>query len=314
MELIRPMKQTVWEWPAVANFSLGGIGTGFYLLGLLIAALPGGDMSQSPLWNAVPSATLRTGFKLLGPALAGLGFLALTTEAGRPLRGLHLFRHLRRSWMSRETLAGAVFIPAAVVDWLFPYPALRTLAAIGAVGLMISQGFIVYRSRAVTAWNVPLMPLFFVTSAFATGCGLVLLLVPLSGMALGWNLMVIGLICVVLNLVVWLLYLRRAGDDFQEATQALRRPDALILMVGVGHLLPVLLLLLALLASGPDAGVGFQNIAAALAGLAMMAGGVSQKAGIILEAGYLRAIVLSSHRAIQLSSHPVIGPSSPDVR
>ncbi|RME43027.1 MAG: hypothetical protein D6791_16450, partial [Chloroflexi bacterium] len=115
MELIRPIKQTVWRWPAVAQFTLGGMGTGFYLLGLLIAARSGGDMPESFVLAAV--------FKLLGPALAALGFLALTTEAGRPSRGHNLLRHLRRSWMSRETLAGAVFIPAAFLDWLFPQPA-----------------------------------------------------------------------------------------------------------------------------------------------------------------------------------------------
>lgn len=292
MELIRPMKQMVWRWPAVAQFTLGGMGTGFYLLGLLVAALQGGDMPQPPVLNVV--------FKLLGPALASLGFLALTVEAGQPLRGHNLFRHLRRSWMSRETLAGAVFIPLAVLDWVFPHPALRALAAAGAIGLMVSQGFIVYRARAVTAWNVPLVPLFFATSGFATGGGLMLLVASFrqapgtapGGLVLRPDLVAIELFLVVLNLAVWLLYLRWPDDAFQEVTTVLRRPGALGLTAGVGHLLPALLLVLALLAPAPEHGSALQPIAAGLASLGIIVGGVSQKAGIILKAGYLRAIVL----------------------
>lgn len=283
MELIRPIKQTVWRWPAVANFTLGGMGTGFYLLGLLVVALYDGDVPQSIAFNAV--------FKLLGPALASLGFLALTTEAGRPLRGHHLFRHLRRSWMSREALAGAIFIPAAVADWLLPHPALRALATLGAVGLLVSQGFIVYRARGVTAWNVSLMPLFFVTSGLASGGGLVLL-PPLNEPALRRGFVAIELILIVLNLMVWFLYLRRSDETFLRATKNLRRPNAVILTIGMGHLLPALLLTLVWVIPDPNAGGGLRVVAAAVAGLAVIVGGVLQKAGIILEAGYLRPIVL----------------------
>lgn len=284
MELIRPVKQTVWRWPAVINFSLGGMGTGLYLVGALISVLPGSTIPETLLWTAV--------FKLLGPVLVSLGFLALTTEAGRPLRGINLFRHLRRSWMSRETLAGAVFIPAAIADWLLPHPILRALAVAGAIALMISQGFIVYRSKGVTAWSVPYMPVFFVTSAFAMGYGLVWL-TTLGGVTIGSGVALIGLASILLNLVVWLLYLRQPDEEFQRAVKGLCQPDTLFLIVGGGHLLPALLIALQL-AFGP--GSVAQAVVASVAGLAMVAAGVSQKAGIILEAGYLRAIRLGPAR------------------
>jgi phenylacetyl-CoA:acceptor oxidoreductase subunit 2 len=279
MELIRPVKQTVWRWPAVANFSLGGMGAGFYLL---VVVLQGSTLSQSLVLKAM--------FELLGPALVSLGFLSLVTEAGRPLRGYNLFRHLRRSWMSRETLVGGIFILAAVAHWSFPHPALHVLAAAGAVGLMISQGFMVYRARAVTAWNVSLIPFFFVTSGLATGSGLMLLLVALGGQTLERGFLVVGLACVILNLVLWALYLRWPDDAFQDATTALRHPNALLLTVDVGHLLPALLLILVLALPGLDTGIGFLHAVIALAGLAMVSSGVSQKAGIILEVSYLRAL------------------------
>jgi phenylacetyl-CoA:acceptor oxidoreductase subunit 2 len=200
MEIIRPTKQGVWGWPGVVNFILGGMAAGFYLLSSLTAILQNGALGVSQ-----PER-----FKLLAPVLTSLGFLALMigtshikgliVDASHPLRSRYLFRHLRRSWMSRETLASVTFILAAVLDWLFPHLALWVLASAAATGLMISHGFILYRVRAVTAWNVPLMPLLFLTSSFTTGSGL-MLLVASGRLTLQVGPVVIGLICVVLDLV-----------------------------------------------------------------------------------------------------------------
>ena len=288
-ELIQPKKQKVWGWPAVASFILGGTAAGIYLISLAMASLQG-----APLGVSQPVI-----FKWLAPVLTGLGFLALTVEVGRPLRSYKLLRHLRRSWMSREALAGAIFVPAAVLDWLFPHPALSLLAAAAAMLLMISQGFILYWAQAVTAWNVPLMPLLFISSGFATGGGLVLLLAALDRSAPGPGPAVIVLIWVVVDLAVWLLYLYWSQDAaFRAATKVLRRPKALVLTVGVGHLLPALLLLLLLVGPRVGAGAELRPIAAALAGLTVLTGGASQKTGIILEAGYLRGIVLGRPKSV----------------
>lgn len=287
MELISAQRQRVWKVPAVVNFSCGGIGTGLYLVDLLLLQPPGPDWLQSLIRSAP--------IKLLGPVLVGFGFLALTSEAGRPMRGVNLFRHLRRSWMSRETLAAAIFIPAAGLDWLLPNPVLRAIAAAAALALLLCQGFIVYRARGVTAWNNPLMPVFFATSGFATGSGLAILMIALYNSAFAQGIQaniplgLVGLVSAVLNGLVWLVYLRTTGDGFQKATVALRRPDRLALIIGVGHLLPVMLL-----AAGWFAGAsgGFLLFIQVLSGAALVFGGVSQKFGIIIEAGYLRPINL----------------------
>lgn len=305
MELIKSQKQKVWKWPAAANFSLGGMGTGFYLIGLLVALPQGGNWIQllfsSPNGNWIQLASLSAVFKWLGPALVGLGFLALTTEAGRPQRGINLFRHLRRSWMSRETLAFAIFAPAAGLDWLFPHPALRTIAALSALALMLCQGFVVYRARGVVTWNTPLMPFYFVTSGFSTGTGLLLVVDTLLN-ALGQNLpsavslFFLGAVTAVLNMVMWGVYLLIPDDAFQKATQALRLPRALTLDVGLGHLLPTLLLLAALNdVTAPQAFIAITS------GLALIFGGVSQKFELILQVGYLRAIVLNVPKQISRS-------------
>jgi hypothetical protein len=196
--------------------------------------------------------------------------------------------------MSREALAGFIFVVAAALDWLFPHLALWGLAAVAALGLIISHGFIVYRVRPIVAWNAPLVPFFFLTSALSTGSGLVLL-TALNQLNLDHSLVMVvtALICIMLDAVAWIAYLRWSQDPaFREATKKLRQRNALIVALGVGHLLPILLLLLLLGAPGIGPKIGLWHIAAALAGLGIIIGGASQKAGILLKAGYMTGIVL----------------------
>lgn len=300
MELVQPRKQKVWGWPGVINFSLGGMAAAYYLLISLLALLRDSHSIAQPAW-----------LKLLAPALTCLGFLALTTEAGHPLRGRHLLRYLRSSWMSRETLAGAIFVLTALLDWLFPHPALWALAAAAAMGLTISHGFILYRARAVTAWNVPWMPLLFVASSLVMGGGLALLVSSSADFAPEYGPAAIGLACVGLGLAAWILYLRQpASVAFRQATWALRRPASLLLTVGAGHLLPGLLLLVPLVAAP---GTGLWRAIAALSGLVMIIGGASQKAGIVLKADYLRGIELAGVQSDARGAHPVFPLSLPAV-
>jgi phenylacetyl-CoA:acceptor oxidoreductase subunit 2 len=295
VELIAAQKQGVWKLPAVVNFSMGGAGTGFYLLALFVT-LPANGNWLNALVDAngdwVSAALVAAVFKLLGVACAGLGFLALTLEAGQPQRGINLFRHLRRSWMSRETLAFFLFGTFAGLDWVVPHPILRALAALAAFCLMLAQGFIVYRARGVTTWNTPRVVFYFLTCGSMTGAGLMLVvfngvkfLMPVtSTVSFAW----VGLAAGVLNLAMWFVYLQTADAAFQKAAQGLRNARALWQIVGAGHVLPALLLLPA--ASGFVPVSGLLEI---VAGALLVFGGARQKYGIILEAGYLRAIVLS---------------------
>jgi phenylacetyl-CoA:acceptor oxidoreductase subunit 2 len=281
MELIRPQKQKVWQWPAVINFSCGGLGAGLYVLGAVMMAL-------QPV-SAGHVAVL----KLAGPVLASLGFLALTTEAGRPARGINLFRHLRRSWMSRETLAAAVFIPFALLDWLLPHPIWQGIAIISAIALMFCQGMIVYRSRGVTAWNVSLMPWWFMASGWASGFGLLLAASAVTGDTPHTNVILVGVFGVALNFVMWVYYVRLPNAAFQAATQALRQSQAMTMNVVIGQLAP-------LVGVGALTSLTFDDLLTRaslfIVGAVIVLGNVHQKAGLILEAGYLRAIVLSMPR------------------
>ncbi len=275
-EIIPPKKQTVWRWPAVINFSLGGMGAGLYLWGLLLSWLQGD----------LPSAFA---IKVGGPLLVALGLASLSHEAGRPLRGIHLWRHVRSSWMSREAVAAGIFIPLAVLDWLFPHPVLRTVAGLAALFFMVAQGFIPYRGRGVTAWYVPHVPVMFATSGPMTGFGLLVLLAAFTGFSVPPALWWLGVLFILANAGVWWHYLNQEPSDtaFQRALEILRQPVAMIWVMGIGHALPFVFLVVAG-ATGPTEGAA--RLLALVGGAALLVGGTLQKAYLILEAGYLRAI------------------------
>lgn len=267
MDLLPASRQTVWRTPAVVNFTLGAGGGGLYAL-LAWLGLAG---TPAPGW-----------LRALGPGLVLAGFLAVAGEAGRPWRGFYALRNLRASWMSRELAAGLLFVGAATLDLLSPRPILHGLAALAGLALALCQGFMLSRARGVPAWSVPMMPLMALTSGVLTGGGLLLLLAP----GLPWSdLRPLGLILltlVVVDTALWIDYLiwpgSRAGAD---AVASLRAWPRLAVIVGIGRLLPLLLLAGAL--RGLPAGAWLE----VAAGAAMILGGVAQKRAVILEAGWL---------------------------
>ena len=294
MELVASLKHKVWGWPAAANFALGGMAAGCYLLTVVM----GCDTEDVP-------NMLQSEWKVLPPVVVGLCFLGMAFEAGRPLRSKYVLNNLRSSWMSREILAGGMFVLTAVLDWFFPHVVFRTLAATGALGLIMSQGFILYRARAVTSWNVRLVPIHFLTSSLSTGFGLVLLLAVHNTVILDGHSLMIGLICLLLNLAIWLTYLRGYCDaPFRNATEVLRHPSSLFLTVGIGHLIPGLLVGLLFLGWSIDIGVGLQQTMFVPAGLAIVAGGVAQKFTIVCRTNYLRGITIEEPISTSVSGIP----------
>lgn len=296
MELIKAKRQKVWGWPAALNFILGGMAAGLYLLALPLISQDEGSFIVSRQ-NAI---------KLIAPSLVCLGFLSLSLEAGRPRRVLYLLRNLRTSWMSLETLTGLTFISTALLDLVFPSPGLRWIAALAALGFILSQSLLLYSSSALAAWNIPLLPAAFAASGFTAGSGLLLLLMPPDPLLIK-NIGALGLFLISANLVLWLLYIYRSGDDdFQIATTGLRRPWSLLSITGIGHLLPILLLL---------ASVTWPNVSSdglvQFAGLVMIGGTAAQKISLFRTAGMLRGIVLERNGPVAFSyrpKQPTFGP------
>ncbi len=282
-ELLEPRRQRTWGLLAVSYFILGGTGVGLYLFFTGYRLLEGAAL-KAPEDMPV---------KILSCALVCLGFLALTFEAGRPARGIYLLRNLRRSWVSIEVLSGSLFILCSALDLLFPGTILYIPAACAALGLGISQGFIIYRARAIPSWNARDIPLLFLSSAVVMGAGLFLAAGAVLNIGLGGSATIILLICLMLNMAAWIMYLTGSGDKyFSGATAFLRRPLALFLVIGVGQLLPACLLVALIMAGTPDRLTALDSGLNALIGFAVLFGGVSQKFGIILGASFFRGVVM----------------------
>jgi len=269
--LILPQQQKIWGRLAVVNFTFGSAGAAFYLISVLLQILTPDSFNLS-------LSVLR----LVAPSCVGFGLLAVAVEAGRPLRARFLMGNLRKSWMARETLGAIVFIPLSLVS----APGLISLAAGAGMFFILAQAFIIYRSRAIPAWNVPMLPASFVCSALTAGCGLLFMFAQSVNIAV----LLLVSVCVSADLVCWALYLYWPASDLVEAaTESQRKPRALLSIVVLGRVLPMLLLLLVL----PEANTTTaSHYALNIIGLALFAGSYAQRTAIIRRCGYLSPIRL----------------------
>lgn len=280
VELIPPIRQRLWGVPAVLNFTLGGLGAGFYAAAALAARFEASAAVTLAAW--------------LGPLLVLAGLAAVAAEAGRPLRGARVLARVRTSWMSRELVLGGVFGALALAEWVAPGPAPRAAAAVAALAFAGAQGFIVRRARAVVAWDVPVLPLVFVASALVSGGGLLLAAGPVLGAAPGADELGGALVVLAFAFVAWLTYVTWSDAPvFTAPTEPLRVGPGVALGL-VGYLLPQIAIVLAL-AVPPVAP------AAALAGVLMIAGQAWTKWLLILTVATLRPITLGTlnlHRRV----------------
>ena len=283
VELFPSIRQKQWEWPAIANFSLGGAGAGFHCFIFLTTYL--GNDAYINL-----NAFL---LKLLGPTIVTIGLMLLLIEAGRPSRTFHLIRRLRLSWMSREVLFYLIFLLTALVDYVSPSVALRLVSVTCAVGLILSQGFIVHDSKAVSAWNRPAVPWLFLLSGIASGAVIALLISLISAIPSSPEFLLIAILSIAANSVIWTVYLFYSGhgdEDFRSATQALRRPVSLAAILGLGHFLPLGLILILYSVNNRKVGGHYSTFLAIVSGVLILAGVFLQKAALIHQAGGKRRI------------------------
>ncbi|HET7876823.1 MAG TPA: hypothetical protein VFN71_14975 [Methylomirabilota bacterium] len=274
VELIPAEQQRLWGWPAAANFALGGLGAGFYVVAALASGL-----------EPSPALTLAT---WLGPILVLAGFAAVAGEAGRPFRGPRVLFRVRTSWMSRELWIGGVFVLFAAADVLFPLRLHRAQAVVAALLLAVAQGFILRRSRGVTAWDVSLMPWLFLASALLSGGGLYLIVASALGHGPAAGLVAALLVLLAAGWALWSRYLTWSqAPAFVAVVKPLHEGVGGRSVVLAGYLAPFLLALSAL------AVPWLAPPAFALAGALMVAGQFLAKTILILKAGQLRPITLA---------------------
>lgn len=275
LELIAATPQTSWGMPAVLNFTLGGLGAGFYVAAAAAAGLGLAGAMGLAAW--------------LAPSLVLAGFAAVAGEAGRPLRGVRVLRSVATSWMSRELWLGGLFVLLALADDAAPSTGWRLPAAAAAVAFVLAQGAMLMRARAIAAWGVAMMPAVFAAAAAVSGAALLVLAELLAGRPPGRALLATTLVVVGLGLLVWLAFLASSADPaFVQATAPLRRGAAAMEILGAGYLVPLALLALALAlpawAPGPTA------LAASLA----IVGQLRARAALILTAGQRRPVTLAT--------------------
>lgn len=275
------MQQAVWEKKAALNFILGGAGAGFYLscalTSMLTQSAHAARLILQPEWTAA----------LL--VCAGLASVAL--EAGRPWRARFVLSRLGSSWMSREALLAAVFILLCILPWQRPNAALQALCAVCAVGFMAAQGFILYASRAVPAWNSAVLPLFLMVSSLYAGCGLNLINHSLSG-ALQAVAPIVALITGIADWGIWRIYRKSVGwvrgwdGDLSASQKGWSGSRETVLY----HLLPLGLIGLCALAAGPTKAPSLSAFLAVVAGLGILLSTSLRKYRIVTEMGYQREI------------------------
>lgn len=285
---LAPIPQRVWGGLAAVNFACGGAGTGAVLAILATATV-------APVSGRAVRAA-----ELVGLLLAAAGFAAVGAEAGRPLRGINVFRHLRRSWMSREALAAAAFAAFVALDVLVPGPWQRGLGAAAAAAFMLSQGFILLAARGVPAWATWEIPMLFVTSGITVGLGIVLVVLAALGEAEALTAAAgLAVAALILDLLAWVTYAgsREGAPAKRKALARLRAGGMAAGVVGLGHVLPLAALTAMLSFGGPSSGWPAGTLAAA-AGLCLVAGGAILKWAVVMRAGFLHPLGLGGLRSI----------------
>ena len=248
--------QQEWAWLISAAFFFGKVGAGAFLISYFTHYYTG--MVVGLLIVAVLKTT------------AHLLFL------GRPLRAWRAVAKWRTSWISRGLLgvlvllvAGFVYVsPALGIGVLHKGSAVQAvfgvIAALGAVDVMIYDGFVLKQSRGIPFWNTYLSPLLAIGYATLAGITMTLVLqsITLTHTSLG-SLEGLEIALLAVNLVLIGLYVltaRTRGTAAQAAAAMLTRGrlQALFLLV-VGCLLATLVFAAVAIATGD---VAFLAIAA----------------------------------------------------
>nr|BAL57045.1 phenylacetyl-CoA:acceptor oxidoreductase [uncultured crenarchaeote] len=162
-------RQSVWGWPAWANFFLGGAGASLYIMGRIAAA---------------DTAAVR-GLDVLALLLVLCGLVAVYIEAGKRMRAIYAFRGAwtrmgHRSWMSREAIAATVFILAGAMDLVADNTVFDIVALTAAAVYLVSQSLIPSSARLIPAWSNNAMPVLMLVTSLMAGTGLALIISPIA--------------------------------------------------------------------------------------------------------------------------------------
>ena len=168
----KPQKE--WGWEIALYLYLAGMGSGSFIIGVLLDWLGYATPPESAVY-------------LWGPVPVAFGSLFLMLHLGNKKRFLNAGLNPKTSWVSRGFFILSVFIifgGATLVVSLLPllitnqfYTLLRileTVSFIFAAGTAVYTGILLKSSRHVSLWNTWLLPLLFLVSALSTGSMLII--------------------------------------------------------------------------------------------------------------------------------------------
>ena len=291
--------QNLWGLNHATWFLCMGLGSALFLNRLLF----GIDIGQV---YGMPLADV------LGIILVGFGGIVLLASLGRPFRILGALRNPTSSWISRGAIADFVFIAIGVLlvmphltlggarplEWLPWAPgtglerALAWGAAASALFIIVYPGLVLAVLRTIPFWNTSLIPLQYLSSAFASAAGMAYLLgSPASARAPAAVAVASVLGTLALSAAHILSAYARKGTACMSANMVMRGRWAPHFVLGnllLGLVAPGLILAIHL------AG-GFGNGMLALAGVLLLAGNFLSKYAVI-KAGYLAPVLVPERR------------------
>ena len=271
-------RQSTWGWLALGNFFLGGSGAGLY-----VAAFALNLFFLSGSTSLLHTSTFVAIFLVI------LGLACVGLEAGKKTRAINVFFNIKTSWMSREAVFASVFVLLSLFDLFLSNLVIETLAFVFAIGLVVSQGYILLAARAIPAWRNPITPLLMWSSSLASGIGFYLLIsffYTTSSKAFGLALNGVSLVSSVL--VVISTYYATSPSNSLQLKKALRSEGNGVLYalsIVIGALIPLAISLL-------DGHLFEPSILmAAAAGMLLVAGSAFTKYLILLRLSYVLPLI-----------------------
>jgi phenylacetyl-CoA:acceptor oxidoreductase subunit 2 len=265
----RPWLQLHWDARAALNFILGGTGSGFILMSVLV-----------PLPPRAGEAAL-----LLGLALVATGLFSVWLEIGRKLRAVHVFFNPFTSWMTRESFVAALLFGCGLAAIALESPRFAAGTAVAALGFVYCQGRILRASKGIPAWREPTLTWLVFWTAIAEGAGLFLVFAILAGSGVPALAAGTLALAVVARGIAWSVYRGRVAPALApKARAALERAGRQLYQLGA--IVP-----LALLVAG-GAADALAPGAAVLAGVAALAAGWRFKFVLVVRASFNQGFAL----------------------
>lgn len=269
-DLVSPRQQRNWDWRAAANFIVGGAGGGLLLFNSLVSVDP----------DVIRAATL------LGLMLIGGGLTCVWFEIGRPWRALNVYRHFATSWMTREAVAALILFPLGAMALMTLQPVFVLMTGVLGLVFLYSQARILAANKGIPTWRHPRSVPLMIATGLAEGGGFLACVVALSALPIGPWALVFLIVLIAVRAWFWRRYL--AGLLADGAPEAALRVLTVFAprFVLLGHVVPALLVVLALAGVPGRAGLVFA------AGLMVVAAGWMLKYTLIRRAGFTQGLAL----------------------